>query len=834
MGRKQAYRLTCLVLTLLLLGTAAPPAGAVWPFRKKAAVVEQKETPKPTPYQKFLKKKGLKSEQGFLKLYTDGKDVWLELPESLLGRKLLLSTVLRDSSDPWVETGQNVGANKVFILSRTDSLLLLSEPVRERESADSLERAVLQERVAPAVRYAFPVMMRGADSTSLLVKASSLFDPANKDVVEMKGFLYGESSGFVDGSLKSELSLPSVPVTYGHAHVGVSRELTFEGSYGRYSQRSISSSGQKSRISGTFVTLLSLIPDRDMPIRKTDDRIGVRRQAFSSFSSDKGVKTEYDAVRWNLSPGDMITVYIDTLFPATRREAIRRGVEAWNAGFRDAGLGDVVRAVPYPADSGFVADNPFLCKVVPTRCDVDLVRSSTLGSGLTGGVLGATITIPQGYLTQLWRKYVFSVSEADARFRTLFPSEEALCEILTACVMHHFGTVLGLTQNLCGSAAYSPEELRDPVFTSTHGITASVMDAGVMFNTLARPGDRERGVPTVSRQIGAYDRLAIRWLYQPFPQETDEAAALKALVDAHEDDPAYLYLPEQGPGILGRDIRARANDLGNDPLEEYRRIVSTLKYVAAHGKEWIVDPRLSESADQYLFYEWLWLSFNSATQLLSSRLGGIVSHPLGNGPKFTPVPKALQQTYLKTIFAGWRDLDWMEADRDFLQLSGPYRTAADMNYRNMGNVSGTVQRLPHVFFAWKEAGSDYSPSAYLDDVEAQLLAHVRLGKLEPQEDFSIGVYMAQTLIGSSPVLRARYDLQADPLGGRHLALPEAVVTPLTGIPAAYVEEMDILCKQHLEKVRSVLRQGSARATDPDVKGRIAFLIRVADTALEPN
>ncbi len=832
MGSHIAYRLSFLLLAGSLLLGPAPDAHALWPFRKKVQETEKQEKPKPTPYQKFLKKKGLKSEQAFLKLHTDGKDVWLEVPDSLIGRKILLSTVLRDSSDPWAEVGQRVGPNKVFRFGRTDSLLLLSQPVREPESADPVERAVLKAGVAPAVKYAFPIMTRNADSTALLVKATRLFDPSNKDVVELKAFLFGASRGLMNGSLKSELSMPGVPVSCGTQHVGFSRELTFEGDEGGYSRGSISGSGNKARLSGTFVTLLSLVPEREISIRKADPRVGVRRQAFQEFSSDKGVKTEYDAVRWNLSSGDRLTVYIDTLFPVTRREAIRKGVEAWNDGFRAAGLGDVVRAVPYPSDSTFHADDPFLCKVVPTRADVDFIRTSTVGSGLTGGLLGATVTVPQGYLTQLWREYAFSISEADDRFRTLFPSEDALCEILTASIMRQFGTVLGLSENLAGSAAYSPEQLRDPAFTAAHGITASVMDAGVLFNTLARPGDRERGVPTVSNRIGACDRFAVEWLYREFPEGTDVDAALDALVDAHEGDPEYLYLPEQGKGILNRDVRARANDLGNDPMEEYRSIVSTLKFVAANASGWVEDPRLAEAPDRYLFYEWLWLGFNNATQLLSSHLGGIATNPVGGAAKYTPVPKSVQQEYVRTIFDGWRNLDWIEADRDFMHLSGPYRTARDMNYKNMGVVSGTSSRLPQVFFAWKEAGSDYAPSAYLDDVEAELLRNARRGKLAPQEDFMIGVYMMQTLVNSSPVLKASYTRNADPLGGKGLLLPEAVFTPLTGVPVVYLDELDIICKQHLEKVRSVLKQGMSRAADEDLKGRFGYLLRVADTALD--
>ena len=790
---------------------------------------------KPTQYEKFVKKKGLQKEIGYLKLYTDGTDVWLEVPDSLVGRKLILSTILKESSDPWVEVGQQVSTAKVFQIGRTDSLLVLSEPVRLPESADSLERATLRAAVADAIRYAFPIQMRNADTTAMVVKATRLFDPSNKDVIDVKALLYGDSKGLIKPAVKSELSLKSAPVRYGRSHLGVKRELTIEGDDGTYNRNSVSGNGSKARISGTFVSMLSLVPDREIPVRNADPRVGVRRQSYHTFSSEKGVKTDYDAIRWNIAPGDHITVYIDTLFPATRRAAIRRGLEAWNAGFRQAGLGDVIRAVPYPADSAFCADNPFICKVVPTNCDVNLLRSSTLGSGLTGGVLGATITVPQGYLTQMWRQYAFKISEADPRFRTLFPSESALCEILCAGVMRSFGNVLGLSDNLAGSVAYSPEQLRDAAFTATHGITASVMDQGAMFNTLARPGDRRAGVPTVSNQIGTYDKYAIEWLYKIFP-EGEDAAALKALADSHEGDPEYLYLPEQGSGMMARDVRARSGDLGNDPMAEYTARMSTLKYVAKNAMEWLNDPRLENSSERYLFYEWLWLGHSDAIQLLASRLGGVTTNPVGSGAdKFTPVDKKTQKEYLKTIFSSWRDRDWIEADRELLHTAGAVRSSNDMAALNSSTVTGARSRINNVFFAWKEAGSDYTPDEYLTDLENELFKNAVSGRLDAQEDQSLAIYIFQALIASSPVLKANYDFHADPLRtGVAVDAAEDFFTPVPGVPTAYLEELDMLCKQHLEKVRTMLRSGRSRATDANVKGRLDFLIHLADTALDIN
>jgi len=173
------------------------------PHRAAAPAPAPDTAQKPTPYEKFVKKKGLKRETGYIKLYTDGTDVWLEVPDSLVGRKLILSTVLKESSDPWVEVGQQVSTAKVFQIGRTDSLLVFSEPVRLPESADSLERATLRAAAAEAIRYAFPIQMRNADTTAMVVKATRLFDPSNKDVIDVQAMLYGDSKGLIKPAVRA-------------------------------------------------------------------------------------------------------------------------------------------------------------------------------------------------------------------------------------------------------------------------------------------------------------------------------------------------------------------------------------------------------------------------------------------------------------------------------------------------------------------------------------------------------------------------------------------------------------------------------------------------------
>ena len=75
-------------MTFLLL-CHCPTAEAFQLFRKKTT--KEKINPqKKTPYLKFLEKKNLKSANGLITIYKDNKDIWLEIPDSLIGRRVII------------------------------------------------------------------------------------------------------------------------------------------------------------------------------------------------------------------------------------------------------------------------------------------------------------------------------------------------------------------------------------------------------------------------------------------------------------------------------------------------------------------------------------------------------------------------------------------------------------------------------------------------------------------------------------------------------------------------------------------------------------------------
>ena len=254
-------------------------------------------------YETFTSKAGIKSAGTCMRIYKDGDKYWMEFPDSLMGRRVILSSFMRNSSG-WTTCGTDISAREVFTLSQTDSLLLLTSPVATPEST-----------IAP-VRYAFPIKYRNADSTAVVVEVSKLFSPSNKDA-------FNPAKVQVDGNAMVNKAAYDLG---GNMIQTIDEEIM--------------------SMDADVATMLTLVPESTVKIRVADPRIGTVNASRNVISGDKGIRKEEIVSRWDLTGGKKIVVYIDTLFSAVQREAVSRGILVWNKTFEAAGLGSVIEVRP--------------------------------------------------------------------------------------------------------------------------------------------------------------------------------------------------------------------------------------------------------------------------------------------------------------------------------------------------------------------------------------------------------------------------------------------------------------------------------------------------------
>ena len=765
-------------------------------------------------YETFISKAGVKSAGTCLRIYKDGDKYWMEFPDSLMGRRVILSSFMRSSSG-WTSCGTDISAKEVFTLSRTDSLLLLTSPVIMPESAEEALKSSLSRSTIAPVRYAFPIKYRNTDSTAVVVEVGKLFDPSNKDA-------FNPAKVQVDGNAMVNKATPKPEFTHFKelvsypSSVGVLQGITFKvapeydlgGNMLQVIQEEIMS------MDGDVATMLTLVPECTARARVADPRIGTVNSSRSVFSSDRGIRQEEIVSRWDITGGKKIVVYVDTLFSAVQREAVSRGILAWNRTFEAAGLGSVIEVRPY--EPGIAVENPLVSKVMAdVHSSSGRISVSTISDPATGLVSACSITVPAGIREYFRLDGLFGISDVDPRWHEYEIPEDAFCEALSARMMQTFARVLGLKANAAGSYAYSPAQLRDPGFTQTHGITASVTD-DVLFNTLARPGDRERGVVTVADRPGAYDYMAVEWIYSR-PVATSDKALADSLIDSKAGDPAFLYLPAVNDSP---DPRCYRGDLGNDPFEEYATALERLKYIAANVPGWYESTVPQNTGFRTVLVEQILRHHCAEHKKLARLVGGIYVQDMSGGRKYLAVDKDGQKKALEMAINGLDKLDYIDSHKELQAFSGAYNDFSTLMRINALTQNAMTGRLKWSATATKLGITDYPVAELLADISDEVTCNLRKGSVPEGEEFLVEVWIARGLMPSLPVQEENlkeYNHKAAQL-----------YAPMPVSERLYGPVLENACITELERLEGILKRSLHAARSGYDKERVRYLLSQMD------
>ncbi|MCI6112339.1 MAG: zinc-dependent metalloprotease [Rikenellaceae bacterium] len=787
--------------------------------RSKKKVEEKKETVRrQSPYEKFLSKKGLKKSAGEgIGCYRTGNKIYLELADSLMGSDAILSRRIISSSDFELSPGEDVSPkNGRFILERTDSLIIFRNFSPRVESVDTNVAAALEKSGTGAIQYAFPIKYKSPSGTSFIIDASILFNASETGSVNLYG-AYMSGSQIVESDVKSDLTCILDSQAYGRA-VSVNADLTFD-------VKLVTNYEQK--LSVVVKTDLVFNRRSSMPSRKTDGRLGLQSIASNSYDSRTGMSKDRIVRRWDLRDGKKITIYVDTLLPEPFFNAAKDGIMAWNPAFEKIGLKDAIQVLPYPSDPSFSASDPCV-STFSFNCNTSrMPLNAYLNSdSRTGEIISCTMFFNGQFVDYMRREAGFSIGDVDSRYFCYNFPDSAIYEYARAKVMTLFGKCLGFSDNYAASLAYTPKQLRDPEFTSSHGITASVMD-NVVFNVLARPGDREKGVVTVSDRIGPYDFYAVEWLYGSYDEGPELDRVLDSLILSAQMKPECLYVPYQEGSP---DPRANKYDLGSDSFECFDAKISHLKYCMENAHIFLSDNAVPEESYRSLYVEQLWLKMFEAATSLSLNIGGVYASEVDSSSplkRFVPVPEDVQRKSLNKCLDLMTDFKWMDDNGKLMKMSGLYTTFGGLNYFNALGATKAFSRLPFVCRAERIAGSTYTADKMLADLHKRVFENLSSGALHPMEDNMIGMYIS-SLVSLSPQLQFKY---------KKAFHKEANLTGAVGFPVlsyVYQEDVDALpllsCK-YLQKARKDCVEAKTKLESKYDRGRIDYLIYIIDTTI---
>lgn len=785
------------------------------------AVAETEATPEIKSYDSVITSEA-KSQPGVFVVHRIKEKLYYEIPKKSLGKDFLWVTQVAKTTLGSGYGGEPIDQRVVRWVRRNNQIQLLD--IQYDIYADSSKPIAKAVEAAnrPTILASLPIEALGKDD-ACVVEVSKIF--VNPPVeLTPKYFLAATTLESTRSYLENSHSFPE------NIEVDATLTLTRTPDISPRPIAGISSSPMPAGTATIQVhSSMVLLPEKPMMPRLRDSRVGYfsHRQVDFGAPHDRVEPKEFIA-RWRLEKKDPaatlsepvkpITFYIDPATPTEWVPYVKKGVEAWQSAFEEAGFKDAIVALDAPQTPDWSPEDARFSVIRWLPSNIRNAYGPHISDPRSGEILEADIHMFDNIIDLQRTWYLTQVGHLDPRAKSLPLPTELMGELIQFVVTHEVGHSLGLPHNMKASSTYPAAKVHDKNWVKTMGHCPSIMDYS-RFNYVAQPEDGIDLKDLIPR-VGPYDKFSIRWGYKPIANATTPEAE-KVTLDGwarEQDGTAWLRFDTPGPSADPGSLTEAVGD--QDAVASTRfgfkniqRIMSMLINATSQYGESYQDLRTLYSR---LIGQW-----STEANHVVAIVGGINSqnkHAGQSGGIYQVVPRDTQRAavefLLKEVFT---TQDWLYPDAIFSRIGGSRTQEVSDRQRSVLRNLLYSRRLSRLIDQEREK-QGYGLSLMLKDLQSGLFQELGSGKskidgqrIKLQSDFVESLIMLNQY--AEPELKAASRSQLESL--KHLLSSSLTTTNKENL--GHVNQLLAQVREHLDpKGTSTARSNRSYGLDePD-------------------